>query len=145
MLGFVRTRPKLILLAAAFAVLAAAPALAAQSLDTSNPDSVALHEKAKEAQARFERFREERIPPELAGYGGGCDEIIGRFCLRFEDGEDERRMDRTRGARGIRHGTGPDPSGTRRGPRRDSLAIPGFWASVFSTWERWVIGEARRT
>ena len=89
MLGFVRTRPKLILLAAAFAVLAAAPALAAQSLDTSNPDSVALHEKAKEAQARFERFREERIPPELAGYGGGCDEIIGRFCLRFEDGEDE--------------------------------------------------------
>ena len=89
MLGFVRTPPKLILLAAAFAVLAAAPALAAQSLDTSNPDSVALHEKAKEAQARFERFREERIPPELAGYGGGCDEIVGRFCLRFEDGEDE--------------------------------------------------------
>ena len=89
MLGFVRTRPKLILLAVAFAVLAGAPALAAQSLDTSNPDSVALHEKAKEAQARFERFREERIPPELAGYGGGCDEIIGRFCLRFEDGEDE--------------------------------------------------------
>ena len=89
MLGFVRTRPKLILLATAFAVLAAAPALAAQSLDTSNPDSVALHEEAKEAQARFERFREERIPPELAGYGGGCDEIVGRFCLRFEDGEDE--------------------------------------------------------
>ena len=89
MLGFVRTRPKPILLAAAFAVLAAAPALAAQSLDTSNPDSVALHEEAKEAQARFERFREERIPPELAGYGGGCDEIVGRFCLRFEDGEDE--------------------------------------------------------
>ena len=88
MLGFVRTRPKLILLAAASAVLA--PALAAQSQDTSNPDSVALHEEAKEAQARFERFREERIPPELAGYGGrGCDEIVGRFCLRFEDGEDE--------------------------------------------------------
>ena len=89
MLGFARTRPRLILPAAAFAVLAAAPALAAQDRDASNPDSVSLHEQAKEVQARFERFREERIPPELAGYGRGCDEIVGRFCLRFEDGEDE--------------------------------------------------------
>ena len=109
MLAFVTTRAKLTLPAAAFAVLTAWPAtldgapvvlpvptkiatasaLAVQDRDGSNPDSVALHEQAKEAQARFERFREERIPPELAGYGGGCDEIIGRFCLRFEDGEDE--------------------------------------------------------
>ena len=89
MLGFVATRAKLILPAAAAAVFAVAPALAAESQDASNPDSVALHEEAKEVQARFERFREERIPPELAGYGRGCDEIVGRFCLRFEDGEDE--------------------------------------------------------
>ena len=89
MLGFTRTRPRLILPAAAFAVLAATPALAAQDRDAANPDSVSLHEQAKEVQARFERFREERIPPELAGYGRGCDEIVGRFCLRFEDGEDE--------------------------------------------------------
>ena len=89
MLGFTRTRPRLILPAAAFAVLAATPALAAQDRDAANPDSVSLHERAKEVQARFERFREERIPPELAGYGRGCDEIVGRFCLRFEDGEDE--------------------------------------------------------
>ena len=45
--------------------------------------------QAKEAQARFERFREDRIPPELGGFGGGCDELVGRFCLRFESGEDE--------------------------------------------------------
>ena len=89
MLGFVRTRPKLILPAAVSAILAAAPALAAQNRDTSNPDSVALHREAKDIQARFERFREERIPPELGGFGRGCDEIVGRFCLRFEDGEDE--------------------------------------------------------
>ena len=89
MLGFTRTRPRLILPAAAFAVLAATPALAAQDRDAANPDSVSLHERAKEVQARFERFREERIPPELAGYGRGCDEIVGRFCLRFEEGEDE--------------------------------------------------------
>ena len=86
MLGFVRTRPRLILPAAASAVLATTSALAAQS---ANPDSLSLHEEAKEIQARFERFREERIPPELAGYGRGCDDIVGRFCLRFEDGEDE--------------------------------------------------------
>ena len=63
--------------------------LSAQGGDAANPDSVALHEQAKEAQARFERFREERIPPELARFARGCDDIIGRFCLRFEDGEDE--------------------------------------------------------
>ena len=63
--------------------------LSAQGGDAENPDSVALHEEAKDSQARFERFREERIPPELAGFARGCDDIIGRFCLRFEDGEDE--------------------------------------------------------
>ena len=109
MLAFVTTRVKLILTAAAAAVLtvwpaildaapraipvlteiATASALAAQDRDATNPDSVALHEEAKEAQARFERFREDRIPPELGGYGGRCDDLIGRFCLRFGDGEDE--------------------------------------------------------
>ncbi len=54
-----------------------------------NPDSLELLAQAREAQARFERFREQRIPPELAGYGGGCDDLIGRFCLRFGKGEDE--------------------------------------------------------
>ena len=89
-LTFVMTRAKLILPAAAFAALVApTSAVGAQDRDGANPDSVALHEEAKEAQARFERFRESRIPPELGGFGGGCDEIVGRFCLRFESGEDE--------------------------------------------------------
>jgi hypothetical protein len=106
---FITTRAKLILPAAASAVLilwpavlsaapavlpvsteiATASALPAHDQGASNPDSVSLHEEAKEAQARFERFREARIPPELGGFGGGCDELVGRFCLRFEDGEDE--------------------------------------------------------
>ena len=63
--------------------------LSAQSGETANPDSLALHEQAKDSQARFERFREERIPPELPGFGRGCDDLVGRFCLRFEDGETE--------------------------------------------------------
>ena len=109
MLAFVTTRAKLILPAAAAAVLtvwpavldavpsvipvpteiATALALAAQDRNGTNPDSVALLEEAKETQARFEHFREDRIPPELGGYGGGCDDLIGRFCLRFGDSEDE--------------------------------------------------------
>ncbi len=96
MLAFVTTRPQGILPIAMAAILTvAAPTvavpyfLAAQDRNESNPDSVSLLQEAKEAQARFERFREERIPPELAGYGRGCDDLIGRFCLRFEDGEDE--------------------------------------------------------
>jgi len=88
-LAFITTPAKLTLLVSASALLASAPALAAQSRDAANPDSLALLAEAKEVQARFERFREERIPPELAGFGGGCDEIVGRFCLRFEGGEDE--------------------------------------------------------
>ena len=118
MLAFVTIRAKLLLpaavsavlttwpvaLDAAPAVLPAATAIAVVSTvsavsaafrvsvhaqDGADPDSVALLQEAKEAQARFERFREDRIPPELGGFGGGCDEIVGRFCLRFEDGEDE--------------------------------------------------------
>ena len=87
---FVTTRARLILPAAACAVLVTtASTTAAQDRGGADPDSVSLLEQAKEAQARFERFREDRIPPELGGFGGGCDEIVGRFCLRFESGEDE--------------------------------------------------------
>jgi hypothetical protein len=99
----VSTRAKTILLAASVwpavlsaevllpapAAIAASYGLALQNGDGANPDSVSLLEEAKEAQARFERFREERIPPELGTGGGGCDELVGRFCLRFEGGEDE--------------------------------------------------------
>ena len=56
----------------------------------SNPDSLKLLAKAKDVQAKFERYREQRIPPELPTYGGrGCDDLVGRFCLRFGNGEDD--------------------------------------------------------
>lgn len=41
-------------------------------------------DKAKQAQMELERFRENRIPPEASGYGG-CDEMVGRLCFRYED------------------------------------------------------------
>ena len=91
MLAFVTTRPKQILPVATTAMLmVAAPSIiAAQDRNEPNPDSVSLLRDAKDSQRRFERFREERIPPELGSGGRGCDDIIGRFCLRFESGEDE--------------------------------------------------------
>jgi tetratricopeptide (TPR) repeat protein len=63
----------------------------------SEADSVKLHEQAKELQIKFEAYREQRMIPELPelGGGGGCDDIVGRMCLRYgrnEDSEDRERI-----------------------------------------------------
>lgn len=68
----------------AVAMVGALPATA----QTSESDSLKILERAKEAQAEFERFREQRIPPERGRRGGGCDEIIGRICLTFTNPEE---------------------------------------------------------
>ncbi|MYH48966.1 MAG: hypothetical protein F4151_05395, partial [Gammaproteobacteria bacterium] len=64
------------------------PARAAQE-EAANPeaDSIALLEEAKQVQKEFERFREQRLPPEWSGFGGQCDALVGRMCLRHGDGE----------------------------------------------------------
>ena len=49
------------------------------------PDSLSLLEEARDVQARVERYREQRTPPELASSVRRCDEIVGRFCFRFEE------------------------------------------------------------
>lgn len=72
--------------------IAGALVLGAASVEgqVSEADSLELLAKAKDVQTRFERFREERIPPELGSGGRGCDDLVGRFCLRFggdESGE----------------------------------------------------------
>ncbi len=64
------------------------PARAAQEeAVTSEADSIALLEEAMEEQKKFERFREQRLPPEWSGFGGQCDALVGRMCLRHGDGE----------------------------------------------------------
>ncbi len=56
--------------------------------DSLPADSADLRAWAEDAQTNFERFRRDRIPPAAAvGGGGGCDERIGRFCLRHEGDE----------------------------------------------------------
>lgn len=73
------------------ALSAVGSGVAPADAQVSEADSLELLEKARDVQARFERYREERIPPELGQGGRGCDDIVGRFCLRFggegEDGE----------------------------------------------------------
>jgi hypothetical protein len=42
---------------------------------------------ARSAQARFERARERHLPLTFASYGGDCDEVVGRLCTWFGEGE----------------------------------------------------------
>lgn len=55
----------------------------------SEEDSVDLHERARRSQADFER-RRRRALPRTGGSGtfSSCDEVVGRFCLRFQEGGD---------------------------------------------------------
>lgn len=51
-------------------------------------DSVeAIREAARRAEARFERLARSMAPTDWGSGGGGhCDEIVGRFCLIFDEG-----------------------------------------------------------
>ncbi len=52
------------------------------------PDSAAVHGAARDAQAAFERGRLRRAPEARGDWGGDCDEIVGRMCLRLEQSDD---------------------------------------------------------
>ena len=49
------------------------------------PDSAGLHREARDAQAAFERARLRNAPEAGPGWGGSCDEMLGRLCLRLVD------------------------------------------------------------
>jgi len=48
---------------------------------------------ARAAQARFERARERHLPRTFGSYGGDCDEVVGRLCTWFGEGEWEPTPD----------------------------------------------------
>lgn len=50
-------------------------------------DSAAAVERARAAQRRFESRRVRLLPVSYEGFGGPCDEIVGRICIRFGEGE----------------------------------------------------------
>lgn len=49
------------------------------------PDSAHVHRQARDAQAAFERVRLRYAPEADAGWGGSCDELLGRLCLRLTE------------------------------------------------------------
>ena len=67
---------------------AAAPAASARAAQIA-PDSAALRDEARDAQAEFERLRRRWLPRNRDWPGGGsCDEVVGRICLRYGEGSD---------------------------------------------------------
>ncbi len=54
-------------------------------------DSATVHAAARRAQENFEAFREGNLIPQTRprGAGGGCDEVVGRFCLTSSGMDDE--------------------------------------------------------
>ncbi|HEX5724349.1 MAG TPA: hypothetical protein VFX98_02720 [Longimicrobiaceae bacterium] len=87
-----------VLVLAGAAALLALPPLAAQqprpvalaSAAQAQADSVRALRRARNAQADFERLRFRHLPETWdSGSGGYCDEVIGRFCLWHDDGDDE--------------------------------------------------------
>ena len=49
------------------------------------PTPSSLLRRPRDIQARYERYREQRTPPDLADLSRRCDDVVGRFCFRFPD------------------------------------------------------------
>lgn len=79
------SRTSVLLLVVAFSFRPTAP-LWAQ--DAVRPDSSELHERARNAQASFERLRRRRMRFTRRYVGGSCDERIGRICLTHGGDDD---------------------------------------------------------
>lgn len=61
-----------------------APLVAAPQEVALRPDSTDLVRAARNAQARLERVRRRTAPRTYGSWGGRCDDIVGRICLRLE-------------------------------------------------------------
>lgn len=63
-------------------VVRGAPDTTSVVVDSSDALSV-----ARAAQARFERRRVRLLPTSYGSFGGSCDEVVGRICVTFGEGE----------------------------------------------------------
>ena len=53
------------------------------------PDSSAIHDRARDAQRRFERVRVQHLPRSIEPGSSPCDEVIGRMCYWHGDNHHE--------------------------------------------------------
>ncbi len=67
---------------------AASAATVVEAQESQAPDSTGLLDRARDAQARFERLRRRNLPRTRNRGGASCSEVVGRFCLVYE-GEEE--------------------------------------------------------
>ena len=63
------------------------PAMSAAQSLADTMDMVAVTSSARKAQANFERQRIGYLPVNYDGFGGDCDEVIGRICTTYSEGE----------------------------------------------------------
>lgn len=107
----------------------AAPGPAGPSFDASvrqsPPDSAEWLERAREAQARFERRRRRYLPEARGGEGGGCDDEVGRLCWRHDTG----------GA------WTPEPEDPRIGEAREELLVELERVAAEIPGDAWVLGQ----
>lgn len=68
--------------------IAALPVASGAAATVQEADSAEVHAAARDAQAAFERARLRHAPEAAGGWGGDCDEIVGRMCLRLEQTDD---------------------------------------------------------
>ena len=91
-LSAVRALAVLALLGAVARAPAAAQVVGRDEAPLPEPvDSADVHGRARREQATFERRRNRLLPYAFGAVRGGdsCDEIVGRFCLWFDEGEEK--------------------------------------------------------
>lgn len=103
-------------------------AAAAQELGRSAPgptaDAEDVVEEARRAQARFENRRIRLFPVSYGGFGGPCDEVVGRICVGFGEGE-----------------WYPEPEDPEIGRLRDALVIELDAFQRLAPASSWILGQ----
>ncbi|MBT8489188.1 MAG: hypothetical protein KJO65_10230, partial [Gemmatimonadetes bacterium] len=82
-------RPAAVLSIALFGVVGSGAWVAASGQDSMDGSADALPiadeseviDEARRAQARFENRRIRHLPVSYSGFGGPCDEVVGRICV----------------------------------------------------------------
>lgn len=101
----------------------AAPVAAAPGVQ--EPDSAGVVEGAHAEQGRFERDRVRVLPPDRGGFGGECEETVGRMCVRLRETSD----------------WWPEPDPPELAQARDALVETLAAAREAAPADDWILGQ----